>query len=422
MNKETLSIHYGYDKDKQGTMSVPIYQTTAYEFGSAEQAKNRFALSELGNIYTRLTNPTTEILENRIAAIEGGSSGLVTASGSSAIFYSLINLAHSGDNVIISNNLYGGSVTLITHTLKRFGISARVFNLDNPKEIENLIDANTKAIFFESLSNPQIAVADIESITSIAKKYKIVTICDNTVATPYICNPIKWGVDVVVHSTSKYISGQGSALGGAIVDSSELSVLLKGNERYPQFNEPDSSYHGLIYSQLPFPIFNLRVRIALLRDIGASAAPFNSWLTIQGLETLKIRIQEHSKNALEIAKFLKSHKKVKDVSYPGLSGDKGEKVAKKYFSDIGSSGLISFEVDGDFEFAKNVCNSTDIFSIVVNIGESRSLIVHPASTTHSQLSTEELNEVGIKENLLRLSIGLENPKDLIADLDKALNS
>lgn len=419
MNKKTIAIHHGYKKDSNMTMAVPIYQSTAYEFESAEQAANRFSLKELGNIYTRLANPTSNVLEERIAHLEGGVAGIATASGQSAIFYALANVAEAGDNILISNKLYGGSITLTTYTMKRFGITAKVFDVDNPESIEALVDDKTKAIFFESISNPQITIADVDGIVEIAKKHKILTICDNTVASPALFNPISHGVDIVVHSASKYISGQGLAIGGVIVERDGLTDFFKGNDRYYHFNEPDVSYHGLVYTDIPLPPFSLRVRLNLLRDIGASPAPFNSWLLIQSLETLSIRMKEHSKNALEVARFLNSHKKVKNVSYPGLESDPQHDRAQKYFTDGQVSGLINFDVE-DFEEAKELIDKTELFSIVVNIGDSKSLIVHPASTTHQQLPEADQLKSGIRPGMIRLSIGLEDSADLIADLEKAL--
>ena len=418
MNKETLAIHSGYDKDSQGTMAVPIYQTTAYQFKDVEQAGNRFALKELGNIYTRLNNPTTDVFEKRLASLEGGAGALATASGMSAITYSFMNIAEAGDNIIASSKLYGGSVTLLTHTLKRFGIEARFFDVENPSSIENLIDENTKGIFFESLSNPSIDIADIEAITKIANRDNIITIVDNTVPTPILCNPIEFGVDVVVHSASKYIGGQGLAIGGAIVERENLVEKIKGNSRYPQFNEPDKSYHGLVYVDIPLPLFTLRARLLFLRDMGAALAPFNSWLFIQGLETLSLRIKQHSSSALEVAKYLENHPKVKKVNYPTLDSSKNRVLAEKYLNK-GASGLLSFELE-NLEDATKVANGVEIFSLVVNIGDSKSIITHPASTTHMQLSDEEMLQAGISKGLVRLSVGLESTEDLIADLDKAL--
>ncbi len=420
MKKDTIALHEGYDKSQGfGTMSVPIYQTTAYAFKSGEQAADLFALKEFGPIYTRLNNPTTEVFEKRFAAYEGGVAAIATSSGMAAIFSSIINVAEAGDNIIISDKLYGGTVTLCTHTLKRFGIKSKIFSSDDAKDLEELIDKKTKLILFESLSNPQISIPDIEKIVKIAKNHKVLTICDNTVASAALFNPIKWGVDVVVHSTSKYTTGQGTALGGIIVERKGLNELISDNPRYYHFNEPDESYHGLVYSQTGLPPFTLRVRLAIIRDTGAAPSPFNSWLLLQGLETLGIRMKKHSFNALKVAQFLKSHPKVKKVSYPGLESDEGFEKAKKYFKDGLCSGLMSFEVE-DYEAAKKVLNSTKIFSIVVNIGDSKSIITHPASTTHQQLSHKELEDAGISPALIRLSIGLEDAEDLIEDLKQAL--
>lgn len=422
MKKETIAIQYGYKKDVSQSMAVPIYQTSAYEFDSSTQAADRFALKDIGNIYSRITNSTNEILENRLAQLEGGASGLVTSSGQAAIFYAIANLAQNGDNILFSDKIYGGSVTLISHTLKRFGIEGRKFELNDTAHMESLIDDKTKAIFFESLSNPQIAIADMEAITKIAQKYGIVTICDNTIPTPFLCNPIHFGCDIVVHSTSKYIGGQGLSIGGAIIEKEGLNNFFKTNKRYNHFNEPDSSYHGLVYTSLPFPCFNLRIRLSLLRDIGACASPFNSWTIIQGLETLSLRIKEHSKNALEVARFLEKHKNVKRVNYPSLESSQYYNLSKKYLQNNLSSGLLSFEINGGFSEAKKVQDNTKIFSVVVNIGDTKSIITHPASTTHSQLNTKELESCGIKDNLIRLSVGLENIDDLIEDLKNALES
>ena len=422
MQNETIAIHAGYNKKEgNGSMAVPITQTTAYAFRDSEHAANLFALKELGPIYTRLNNPTTDVLEQRFAALEGGAAALCVASGQSAIFYSIANVAQAGDNILISDKLYGGAVTLLTHTIKRFGISAKVFKSEDASDLEEQIDDKTKAIFFESLSNPQIAVADVEKIVEIAKRNGVLTICDNTVASAALFNPIKWGVDVVVHSTSKYTNGQGTTIGGIIVERDGLASFFKANEnRYSDFTTPDASYHGLVYTDVPLPNFCLRARLALLRDIGAVQSPHNSWLLIQTLETLALRVDKHSDNALEVAKFLESHPKVKAVNYPGLPSNKYYAKAQKYFKDGKSSGLISFDVSS-FEEARKVIDSAKLFSVVVNIGDSKSLIVHPASTTHSQMSPEELAKAGVNPVTIRLSIGLENTVDLIEDLNQALN-
>jgi len=422
MQKETIAIHAGYDKKKgNGEMSVPISQTTAYAFRDAEHAANLFALKELGPIYTRLNNPTTDVLEQRFAQLEGGAAALCVSSGQSAIFYAIANVASAGDNILISDKLYGGAVTLLTHTIKRFGIEARVFNVSDASNLEEQIDDKTKAVFFESLSNPQIAVADVEGIVEIAKRKGVLTICDNTVASAALFNPISWGVDVVVHSTSKYTNGQGTAIGGIIVERDGLAEFFKANaSKYTEFTEPDASYHGLVYVDVPLPNFCLRARLALLRDIGAVQSPHNSWLLLQTVETLALRMDKHSASTLEIAKFLEKNENVVSVNYPGLESNKDYDKAQKYFKDGKASGLISFEAKS-YEAAKTVIDSAKLFSVVVNIGDSKSLIVHPASTTHSQMSPEELAKAGVNPTTVRLSIGLEDPKDLIEDLEQALS-
>ena len=421
MDLQTKALHFGYEKDAQGTMAVPLYMSTAYEFRDIEHAANLFALKELGNIYTRLNNPTTDVFEKRFAEIEGGEAALATASGMSAIFYAIANAAEAGDNIVCASQLYGGSLTLNSHTLKRFGIESRFFDVQNPSEIETLIDEKTKVIFFESLTNPSIDVADIEAITAIANKHGILTVVDNTVATPVLCRPFEYGADITVHSASKYTTGQGLAIGGILVERKGLVEKLKANPRYAHFNEPDESYHGLVYVDLPLPPFTLRARLSLLRDLGATVSPFNSWLFIQGLEHLSLRMREHSKNALELATFLESHPKVKKVNYPGLKSNANYANAQKYFDEGASSGLLSFEVDS-LEVATKIVDATELYSLVVNIGDSKSIITHPASTTHQQLSSDELIACGVPQGLIRISCGLESSEDLIADMKQALEN
>ncbi len=418
MHQETIALHAGYEKDSQGTMAVPIYMSTAYEFRDSEHAANLFALKELGNIYTRLMNPTSAVFEKRFAEVEGGVAAIATASGMSAIFSTIVNLCEAGDNILVANAVYGGTSTLTDHTIKRLGITARKFDVTNPSNFEELIDEKTKMILFESLSNPNLQVADFETITAVADKHNIMTVVDNTVATPILCKPLELGCDLVVHSTSKYTTGQGLALGGIIVEAASCVQKIKGNAKYAHFNEPDESYHGLVYTDLPFPPFSLRMVLTVLRDLGATPSPFNSWLMIQGLETLSLRIKQHSSSALKVAEFLEAHPKVKKVNYPGLKSDSNYERAKKYISN-GCSGLLSFELE-TLEEAKKVVDGVEIFSVVVNIGDSKSIITHPASTTHQQLSKEELAQANIGEGLIRLSIGLENADDLIDDLTKAL--
>ncbi|EPW9669625.1 O-acetylhomoserine aminocarboxypropyltransferase/cysteine synthase [Campylobacter coli] len=420
-NKETLALHGAYNFDTQRSISVPIYQNTAYNFENLDQAAARFNLQELGNIYSRIGNPTSDVLGQRLANVEGGAFGIPVSSGMAACFYALVNLSSSGDNVAYSNKIYGGTQTLISHTLKNFGIEAREFDIDDLDSLEKVIDQNTKAIFFESLSNPQIAIADIEKITQIAKKHKIATICDNTVATPFLLQPFKHGVDIIVHSLSKYVSGQGSALGGALIERKDLNDLLKNNDRYKAFNTPDPSYHGLNLNTLDLPIFSIRIIITWLRDLGASLAPQNAWLLLQGLETLAVRIEKHSQNAEKVANFLNSHPDIKGVNYPTLASNTYHNLFKKYFDKNFASGLLSFEAK-DYEHARRICDKTQLFLLAANLGDSKSLIIHPASTTHSQLSEEELQKAGIKKTTVRLSIGLENSDDLIADLKQAIES
>lgn len=418
--KETLALHAGYTYDTQRTISVPIYQNTAYSFENLQQAAARFGLQELGNIYSRLTNPTTDVLASRLAAVEGGAFGVVTSSGSAAIFYAIVNCAQAGDNIVFSNKIYGGTQTLFVHTLRRFGIQARTFDIDDiANSLPQAIDSNTKAIFFESLSNPQISIADTLAITKIAKEHKIITICDNTVATAFLHKPFDFGVDISVYSLSKYINGQGSALGGAIIERNGLNDLIKDNPRYPAFNTPDESYHGLVYASLPLPIFCIRLITEWLRNIGATLSPQAAWIILQGLETLELRIKKHSHSALKVAEFLHQHPKVKNVEYPGLRENPYHHLLAKYYTDSLSSGLLSFEAQS-FEEAQKICNELKIFAIVVNIGDSKSLVIHPASTTHSQLSQEELKSAGITSCTVRLSIGLESVDDLIADLKQAI--
>ena len=421
MDIETLALHAGYEKDSQGTMAVPIYQSTAYEFRDAEHAANLFALKELGNIYTRLNNPTTDVFEKRFASLEGGEAAIATSSGMAAIFYAFANLAEAGENIVCASQAYGGTLTQTAHTLKRFGIEARFFNVHDMDDLRSKIDEKTRAIFFETLTNPSIDVADIDAIVAIANEHGIVSVTDNTVATPILCQPLLRGVDVSVHSASKYTTGQGLAIGGIMVERKGLNNKLKDNPRYTHFNKPDESYHGLVYTEVGLPAFTLRARLSLLRDLGAAPSPFNSWLFIQGMETLPLRMQKHSQNALTVAEFLQKHPKVKKVNYPGLPSNANYEMAQKYFKDGMASGLLSFELQS-FEEAKKVVDGVKIFSLVVNIGDSKSIITHPASTTHQQLSDEELKACGVPSGLIRLSCGLESATDLIDDLKQALDS
>jgi len=423
MKQATKALHAGYEKDSQKTMSVPIYMSTAFDFGSADFAASSFNLQQgTDNVYTRVGNPTNAILERRFASVEGGSAALAVASGMSAIYYSILNVVESGDNIIISTKLYGGTLTLFTQTLKKFGIEVKFFDIHKPEEITPLIDEKTRAIFFETISNPSIDVPDFDAIIKIADKNGVLTIVDNTVATPLLCQPLLLGADIVVHSASKYTTGQGTAIGGLIVERENLVEKIKANQRYRYFNEPEASYHGLIFSECDAShmLFTFRARMILLRDTGAVLSPFNAWLFIQGLETLSLRIEKHSQNALEIAQWLEQQEMIKNVNYPLLPSNKNYTNASKYLSR-GASGLVSFEVE-DYAKAKKILDSVTLFSIVANIGDSKSIINHSASTTHQQLSKEELLQAGVSEGLIRLSVGIEDVQDLIADLDAALNA
>ncbi len=419
MKKQTLSIHKGYDKDTQKTMAPPIYLSTAYQFDSTAHAGDLFALKQLGNIYTRLMNPTNALFEKRLASLEHGTACVSTSSGMAGIFGTIVNLCEAGDNIIVSNVVYGGTTTLTDHTIKRLGITTKKFDPTCPENLAELIDDKTKLVLFESLSNPNIVVPDFDKIVRIADEMGVITVVDNTVATPILCNPIKLGCDIVVHSTSKYINGQGTALGGAVVDSENCNNKLKNNSRYNHFNTADPSYHGLIFSELPFPIFATRFMLCVLRDIGITASPMNSWLMTNSIETLGLRVRQHSDNALAVAKFLSGCSDVVSVRYPGLPSDTNHKFATKYFCEDRHSGLLSFDV-GSYKKAQQIVDNISLFSIVVNIGDSKSIITHPASTTHQQLSKEELDTAGITDGLIRLSIGLEHIDDLIDALKKVI--
>ncbi|MFA5454054.1 MAG: O-acetylhomoserine aminocarboxypropyltransferase/cysteine synthase family protein [Sulfurimonas sp.] len=423
MDLQTKALHAGYEKGAEGAMAVPIYQTTAYDFGTTDFAASSFNLEQgTDHVYTRVGNPTSAILERRFAELEGGSASLAVASGMAAIFYSILNITESGDNIVVSNQLYGGTVTLFTQTLKKLGIETRYFDIHSLHAIEPLIDDKTKCIFFEAISNPSIDVADFDEIIKISNKYNLLTIVDNTVATPMLLQPLLLGADVVVHSASKYTTGQGTAIGGLIVERKNLSLKIKGNSRYPYFNEPDPSYKGLVFadSVVSEILFTFRARMVLLRDTGAVISPFNAWLLIQGLETLSLRMREHSKNALEIAQWLKTQSVVVKVNYPLLEENKNYKNASKYLTR-GASGILSFEVKS-FEMAKSILDKVNLFSIVANIGDSKSIITHPASTTHQQLNEQELIACGVPSGLIRISCGLESAADLIADIKQALEA
>ncbi|WP_322550822.1 O-acetylhomoserine aminocarboxypropyltransferase/cysteine synthase family protein [Flavobacterium psychraquaticum] len=410
----TNALHAGHDvTNNGGTRAVPIYQTSSYVFNNSDHASNLFSLAEAGYIYTRLNNPTNDVLEQRLAKLEGGIGAVVTASGASAIATTLLTLLKAGDHIVASNSLYGGTYNLLNVTLPRLGITTTFVD---PSDAENFLKAsqeNTRVFFAESLGNPKLDVLDLKAISKIAKSYKVPFIVDNTVATPYLLNPIEHGADIVIHSLTKYISGNGTSLGGAIIDAGNFDW---SNGKFPEFTEPSAGYHGLKYYEvLGASSFIAKVRIEGLRDLGASLSPFNAFQIIQGLETLAIRIKKHSENALELAKWLQKQSEVAWVNYPGLTSSKYYDLAQHYLPE-GQSGVVTFGLKSGFEGAKKVADGTKLFALVANIGDTKSLIIHPASTTHQQLSEAQQISTGVSKDLIRLSVGLEDVEDLKADL------
>ena len=412
-------MHAGHDVQKTGgTRAVPIYQSTAYVFNDSDHAANLFALAEPGNIYTRINNPTNDILEQRLAALEGGIAAVVTASGTAAIATTLLTLLKAGDHIVASNSLYGGSYNLLNVTLPRHGIITTFVDPSNPENFKNAAQDNTRIFFIESLGNPKLDVLDIEAISTEAKASKVPLIVDNTVATPSLLNPIKYGANIVIHSLTKYINGNGTALGGAIIDAGTFNWA---NGKFPEFTEPSAGYHGLVYNEvLKEAAFIAKVRIEGLRDYGAALSPFNAFQIIQGLETLEIRIKQHSKNALALARWLEYQKEVVWVNYPGLETSKYKLLADVYLPK-GQSGIVTFGVKGGFESAKIIADTTKLFSLLANIGDTKSLIIHPASTTHQQLTNGQQEATGVTKDLIRLSVGLEDIDDLKADLQAAFS-
>jgi len=413
----TQALHAGHDTTKNGgTCAVPIYQTTAYVFDNADHAAALFNLSQPGNIYTRLNNPTNDILEQRLAAIEGGIGAVVTASGMAAINTALLTLLKAGDHIVSSSSLYGGTYNLLSVTLPRFGIDTTFVDPSDASNFDDAIKENTRAVFIESLGNPKLDVPDIEAISAVAKANNIPLIVDNTVATPALLNPIKYGANIVIHSLTKYINGNGTSLGGAIIDAGTFDW---SSGKFPEFTEPSKGYHGLVYHDaLGEAAFIAKVRIEGLRDHGAALSPFNAFQIIQGLETLEIRMKKHSENALNLAKWLKNQKEVVWVNYPGLDSSDYSDLVKKYLPN-GQSGIVTFGVKGGFESAKTVADETKIFSLLANIGDTKSLIIHPASTTHQQLDDIAQESTGTTKDLIRLSVGIEDIEDLKADLKAA---
>ena len=416
----TNALHAGHDTTKTGgTRAVPIYQTSSYVFDNTDHAANLFSLAELGFIYTRLNNPTNEILQNRLAAVEGGVGAVVFASGTSAISTTLLTLLKAGDHIVASSSLYGGTFNLLNVTLPRLGITTTFVDASEPANFGKAVQDNTRAIFVESLGNPKLDVLDLKSISEQAKTAQVPFIVDNTVASPALLNPIEYGANLVIHSLTKYIGGQGTSLGGAVIDAGTFDWA---NGKYPEFTEPSAGYHGLVYSEaLGAAAFTFKLILEGLRDFGGALSPFNAFQIIQGLETLSVRIKQHSENALELATWLEGREEVAWVNYPGLKSSKYYDLAQEYLPK-GQSGLVTFGVKGGFEAAKKVTDATKIFSLLANIGDTKSLIIHPASTTHQQLTLEQQETAGVGQDLIRLSVGLEDIEDLKADLEQAFST
>lgn len=420
---ETLQLHVGQEKPDPVTdaRAVPIYQTSSYVFRNSEHAAARFNLSDAGNIYGRLTNPTEDVFEQRIAALEGGVAALAVASGAAAISYTFQNLAHAGEHIVAAKNIYGGTYNLLAHTLPEYGISTTFVNPFNYEEIENAIQDNTKAVFIETLGNPNSDVVDIEKIAGIAHANKIPLVIDNTFATPYLVRPIEYGADIVVHSATKFIGGHGTTIGGVIIDSGKFDWEASG--KFPSLTEPNPSYHGISFTKaVGAAAFVTKIRAILLRDTGATLSPFHAFIFLQGLETLSLRVERHVENALKVVEYLKNHPQVEAVHHPSVAEDtEQKKLYQKYFPNGGGS-IFTFEIKGDDQKAKDFIDNLELFSLLANVADVKSLVIHPASTTHSQLNEEELADQGIKPNTIRLSIGTENIADIIEDLDEAFKA
>jgi O-acetylhomoserine (thiol)-lyase len=416
----TQALHAGHDaSNTQGTQAVPIYQTTSYVFNNSDHAANLFSLAEPGFIYTRLNNPTNDVLEQRLAAMEGGVAAVATASGTAAIATTLMVILKAGDHIVASNSLYGGTYNLLANTLPRFGITTTFVDPDVPENFTNAVASNTRAFFAESLGNPKLDVLDLKAIADTAKAAKVPFIVDNTVASPALLNPIAHGANIVIHSLTKYLTGNGTSLGGIIIDAGTFDWA---NGNFPEFTEPNPSYHGLNYHEALGAIaFIAKVRIEGLRDLGSAPSPFNSFQTIQGMETLDIRMKKHSENALKIAAWLSTKEEVAWVNYPGLKSSTYNGLAQKYLPK-GQSGIVTFGLKKGFEGGKVVADQTKLFALLANIGDTKSLIIHPASTTHQQLDEAAQQATGVTPDLIRLSIGLEDVNDLIADLENAFES
>ncbi|WP_299108905.1 PLP-dependent transferase [uncultured Tenacibaculum sp.] len=413
----TNALHAGHDVTQTaGTRAVPIYQSTSYVFNNSDHAANLFSLKELGFIYTRLNNPTNQILQDRLASLEGGIGAVVFASGTAAISTGLLTLLKAGDHIVASSSLYGGTYNLLNVTLPRLGITTTFVDASNPENFEKAVQENTRAFFVESLGNPKLDVLDLKAISGYAKKAQVPFIVDNTVATPALLNPIEHGANIVIHSLTKYIGGQGNSLGGVIIDAGNFDW---SNGKFPEFTEPSEGYHGLkYYETLGAASYTFKLILEGLRDFGGALSPTNAFQIIQGLETLEVRIQQHSKNALELAKWLEQQDEVAWVNYPGLESSSYKNLADQYLPK-GQSGIVTFGAKGGYDAAKIIADNTQLFSLLANIGDTKSLIIHPASTTHQQLSEEQQQSTGVSQDLIRLSVGLENIDDLKSDLKEA---
>ncbi len=418
---ETLQLHAGQESadPTTGARAVPIYQTAAYVFDNAQTAADRFALRSAGNIYGRLTNPTEDVLEQRICALEGGTGALAVASGAAAVTYSLLNVLQPGDHIVAGDNLYGGSYNLIAHTLDSLKVEHTIVNLNDPEALERAIRPNTKVVFGESLSNPNSDVTDIDTVAEIAHRHNTLLIIDNTFATPFLFRPLEHGADIVVHSATKFIGGHGTSLGGLIIDGGHFDYKTNA-AKYPTIAHPDPSYHGAVFADCAAAApFVTRIRAVVLRDQGATLSPFNAFLLLQGLETLSLRVERHTTNALKVVEYLRHHPKVASVSHPSIESNPNHALYTKYYPN-GAGSIFTFEIKGGREEAWRFIDSLKIFSLLANVADAKSLVIHPASTTHSQLSDEELVQQNISQSTLRLSIGIEYVDDLIADLAQAL--
>jgi len=416
---DTVAIHGGYGGDPTTkARAVPIYQTTSYTFDDSDHAARLFALQEFGNIYTRIMNPTSDVLEQRIAALEGGVGALALASGQAAMVYAIVNLARSGDHIVSSASLYGGTYSAFVHTFPKLGIDVTLVDPADPANFERAITPRTKALFAETIGNPKVDVLDVEAIANVARKHKIPLIVDNTLATPYLLRPIEFGANVVMHSATKFIGGHGTSIGGLLVDAGNFDWAASG--KFPEFTEPDESYHGVRYTaSFGNLAYIIKARVQLLRDLGAALSPFNAWLFLQGLETLALRMERHSQNALAVARFLQKQSGVAWVSYPGLPEDPSHRRALRYLPK-GQGAILTFGVQGGGPAARAFIDRLKLFSLLANVGDAKSLVIHPATTTHQQLTEEQKIEAGVAEDMVRLSVGIEDVRDIIADLGQAL--